>query len=134
VSWEPTDAQVYEFIRVYNKRSGAETFFDAVRRLMVSIHANPSLAGLDAPKLPTRSEIRAIFERWNYSDPNGIASQFIQAGYGREDEPDVPEYTEAEVEELALAMWPGATYYDYNQTGMDMARRVLEAGYRKQKP
>jgi hypothetical protein len=127
--WEPTDGDVDSAYHVWLNNWGTNK--SEWRAMLKHIHANPSLAGLDAPKLPTRSEIRAIFERWNYSDPNGIASQFIQAGYGHEDE---PEYTEEEVEELALAMWPGTTYYDYNQTGMDMARRVLAAGYRKAKP
>jgi hypothetical protein len=101
--WEPTDAQI-QHVWSSIRRANGET----IRLVLQAIHANPSLAGLDAPKLPTRSEIRAI--------------------------PDVPDYTEEEVEELALAMWPGNTYYDYNQTGMDMARRVLAAGYRKSKP
>jgi hypothetical protein len=103
VSWEPSNEQANECYIYYTRQKERP-----MKSLLKHIHANPSLVGLDAPKLPTRSEIRAI--------------------------PDVPDYTEEEVEELALAMWPGNTYYDYNQTGMDMARRVLAAGYRKSKP
>jgi hypothetical protein len=126
--WEPTDAQI-QHVWSSIRRANGET----IRLVLQAIHANPSLAGLDAPKLPTRRELEAIIDLDNIVATVTAVDRLIAAGYATEDEPDVPEFTEDDVRELALAMWPGNTYYDYNQTGMDMARRVLAAGYRKAK-
>jgi hypothetical protein len=124
--WEPTGEQI------------CIASVESVSALLKLVHRNPSLAGLDKPKLPTRSQIeQLIMDGVHRLHPERryIAQLMIahDPPFAREDEPDVPEFTEDDVRELALAMWPGNTYYDYNQTAMDMARRVLAAGYRKAK-
>ena len=89
-----------------------------------------AFAGLDAPKLPTMDEIAGLFLSECVYAPYEIAYKIMCAGYATEDEPDVPDYTENDVRELANIIYDKGS----GKSSVTAAQRVFAAGYRKAKP
>jgi hypothetical protein len=123
--WEPTGEQI------------CIASVESVSALLKLVHRNPSLAGLDKPKLPTRSQIeQLIMDGVHRLHPERryIAQLMIahDPPFAREDEPDVPEFTEDDVRELALALgeWDGWR----ESAEWALANRLLTGGWRKAKP
>jgi hypothetical protein len=90
VSWEPTEEARDH---VFNAWFGPEPF--GPKRVLKLIHANPSLAGLDAPKLPTRSELYKVWGLPETIEEQSIAVDYadkmIEAGLATGNEPYAPE-------------------------------------------